>query len=573
MTAELSVAAGGYSAAGRKPSNQDAYGVRIPELPQSRYKGVAAAIADGISSSNVSHIASETAVSTFLSDYYCTSDAWSVRHAAERVLTATNYWLHNLTRQSESRYDRDRGYVCTFSAIVIKASTAHIFHAGDSRIYRLRNGKTEPLTEDHRLQVSSETSYLTRALGFRAELEVDYAATAIEPGDRFLLLTDGVYAHLSMDRLASICAASDVDQAARELVDSAFESGSDDNLTAVVLRIDAVPPPHAARPLPLLAELPAPPALEVGQEIDGYQVHGILHSSSRSRVYRVSDAGGKTLVMKTPAIDTLGDPAQLDRFLTEEWIGRRIDNANVIQIVVPDRPKNFLYTLTEYVDGKTLRQWMHDHPNPSWEEARRLIEQIARGLQAFHRMEMLHQDLRPDNVMLSRDGTVKIIDFGAVRVAGIEEMGSPLPQNEALGTLQYMAPEYLLGERGSQSSDIYSLGVIAYQLLTGHLPYGAALARARTRSAQRQIQYASSLGDDREIPVWVDGALRKAVEVDPVKRYAELSEFLYDLHHPREEFLTGRERPLIERDPAAFYKRLCFVLAVLLAISLLAHLA
>jgi serine/threonine protein kinase len=128
---------------------------------------------------------------------------------------------------------------------------------------------------------------------------------------------------------------------------------------------------------------------------------------------------------------------------------------------------------------------------------------------------MLHQDLRPQNVMIDRTGTAKIIDFGSTRVAGISEMASPLSQGEMLGTVQYMAPEYYLGEGGDERSDLYSLGVIAYQLLSGRLPYGADVARARTRAAQRQLHYQSVLADDREIPAWIDAVLRKAVHPDP----------------------------------------------------------
>ena len=102
---------------------------------------------------------------------------------------------------------------------------------------------------------------------------------------------------------------------------------------------------------------------------------------------------------------------------------------------------------------------------------------------AFHRKEMLHQDLRPQNVMIDATGTAKIIDFGSTYVAGIAENISPLAQGEMLGTVQYMAPEYFLGEGGDTRSDLFSLGVIAYQMLSGRLPYGAEVSRARTRAA------------------------------------------------------------------------------------------
>ena len=138
MTNTLTLSTGQYSDKGRKEINQDFHGLCIPDAPQLQTKGVAIALADGISSSDVSHIASAAAIRSFLDDYYCTSEAWTVKTAAQRVLEATNSWLYAQSRQSEHRYDRDRGYVCTLSALIIKSATAHIFHIGDSRIYRLR---------------------------------------------------------------------------------------------------------------------------------------------------------------------------------------------------------------------------------------------------------------------------------------------------------------------------------------------------------------------------------------------------------------------------------------------------
>src|SRR4029078_11238408 len=119
---------------------------------------------------------------------------------------------------------------------------------------------------------------------------------------------------------------------------------------------------------------------------------------------------------------------------------------------------------------------------------------------------------------------VKIIDFGSVSVAGVDEHAS-----QVLGTLQYTAPEYFVGDPGTERADLYSLGVIAYQMLSGRLPYGAEAARVRTRAAQRRLQYATLLDEQGDIPAWVDAALRKAVHPDPLQRYESLSEFVYDL--------------------------------------------
>jgi serine/threonine protein kinase len=222
----------------------------------------------------------------------------------------------------------------------------------------------------------------------------------------------------------------------------------------------------------------------------------------------------------------------------------------------------------EHVEGRTLAQWMTDHPRPDLEQVRGIVEQIARGLQAFHRMEMLHQDLRPENIMIDTTGTVKIIDFGSVRVAGVDERAGPLERAGILGTLQYTAPEYFVGDPGSEQSDLYSLGVIAYQMLSGRLPYGAEAARVRSRAAQRRLQYDPLVDAEAGVPAWVDAALRKAVHPDPRERYASLSELLYDLRHPNAELL--RTPSLAERNPVRFWKGVSCVLGLALFLVLLA---
>ena len=138
----------------------------------------------------------------------------------------------------------------------------------------------------------------------------------------------------------------------------------------------------------------------------------------------------------------------------------------------------------------------------------------------------------------------------------------PHCHDDILGTVQYTAPEYFLGEGGSPRSDIFSLGVIAYQMLTGRLPYGAQVAKTRTKSQQRKLRYKSALDDNREIPAWIDGALKKAVHPDPYQRYDELSEFVFDLRHPNKKFIATASTPLIERDPLLFWKCLSAILFV-----------
>lgn len=566
MARDLTVSIGQYSGKGRKEINQDFHGALIPAAPLLGLKGIAIALADGIGSSKVSQIASESAVAGFLSDYYCTPDSWPVKTSAQRVIAAANSWLHAQTRRSPHPHDKDKGYVCTLSVLILKSATAHLFHAGDSRIHRLSGRSLEPLTIDHRVVISSEQTYLSRALGMNEQIEIDYRAIPLEKGDIFVLTTDGVHDHVSPAQIADAIdrGAADLDAAAAEIAARAFQDGSPDNLTVQIVRIDELPVLDADEALGLATDLPPPPLLEPRALFDGYRIVRPLHDGHRSHIYLAVDIEtGDMVALKIPSIELRGDTAYLKRFMMEEWVASRIGSPHVLKPRPPGRRRNFLYTAMEYVEGQTLAQWMRDHPEPDLESVRSIAEQIARGLRAFHRMEMLHQDLRPENILIDRTGTVKLIDFGSVAVSGVIEASPQSSDGQILGTVQYTAPEYFLGQPGSPRSDLYSLGTIAYQMLTGQLPYGARMARARSRAAQRKIAYTPAAGAHRNLPAWIDPVLRKAVHPDPSRRQEALSEFVHDLRHPGPDMASGGFVPLIERNPLLFWKGLSFVLACL----------
>ncbi|WP_342104949.1 protein kinase domain-containing protein [Methylobacterium sp. SI9] len=573
---DLAVKIGQHSAAGRKAENQDFHGTLVPAPPALGLKGVAVALADGISSSAAGAAASQTAVKSFLSDYYATPDTWSVKNAAQRVIAAANSWLYAQTRRGIDPNDVDRGYVTTFDALILKGRAAHLFHVGDGRIWRVSGRSLEQLTEDHRVVVSAAESYLGRALGVTGRAEIDYQNLAIAAGDIFVLTTDGVHEHVHpREIVAAILGADDLDAAARAIVDAAHAAGSPDNLTIQIVRVEAVPEGEAADLLGDVGGLDPAPLLDPPAEFDGYRLLRVLHSGPRSRVYLAVEAEtGARVALKMLSLDLRDDPAQRKRFALEEWIARRIDNPHVLKAEPPARRRSHLYTVMRYVDGQTLTQWMRDHTMPELETVRGLVEQLARGVQAFHRREMIHQDLRPDNVLIDATGSVQVIDFGATKVAGVVEGDPRIDPAEILGTVQYTAPECFLGAASTAASDVFAVGVIAYQMLTGRLPYGDAVPRALTASAQRRLRYASALTVRPLLPVWVDGALRKALHPDPLKRYQALSEFVHDLRHPNPAFTDTRRPALLERDPLLFWRLLSLVLgliALTLAGVLIAH--
>ncbi|QOL81042.1 protein kinase [Pseudooceanicola spongiae] len=563
VTDVLSVSIGQYSSAGLKPSNQDFHGALVPEGQALALKGVTLALADGISSSDVSHLAAQTTVASLLDDYYCTSDAWSVRTAATRVIAATNAWLHAQNARIPG-LDHDRGQVCTLAALILKGGEAHVLHVGDSRVWRLSGDSLEPLTTDHRLTLSSTESYLDRAIGLRAEVEVDYARLALQPGDIYLLTTDGVHDHMEARFVArTLREVPDLSLAARLIAKEALARGSADNLTIQIARIDALPTGGLFE-----TSLPVPQGLRPGDTLDGYTLLRRVHANHRSTIFLASDPQGGQVALKVPAIEIREDPTYMRQFLMEEWIARRITSAHVLRAAPPPAQRSALYVVTEFVEGVTLRQWMTDHPNPSLDQVREIIGQVIRGLRAFHRGDMLHQDLRPENIMIDAAGTVKIIDLGSARVAGVQE-AAPMPQEDPiLGTLQYAAPEYFSGDPVSWRADLFSLGVIAYEMLTQRLPYGTQVSKVRARRDVARLSYRSAREEGNAVPDWLDDALRRACHPDPARRFEALSEFDAALRRPGAAYSRRNPVPLAQRHPLRFWQGLSALLAFICLILL-----
>lgn len=556
MPAQLKISLAQSSDKGVKAQNEDFYGAILPQDATLDSKGIAVAIADGMGSCARAREAAEHCVKSFLSDYFSTPETWSVKSSGAKVLTAINNWL-----LSNGNKDHSNGMVTTFSALVLKSTTAHIFHIGDSRIYRYRPAKTgsgsdlEQLTSDHRVWISQEKNYLSRAMGIDLHLDIDYKTVAMEAGDVYIMTTDGIHDYLGDSQIKQhMQSSAALDVIADKIVQHALDAKSHDNVTCQLLRVDALPSQDANEVFNELTRLPFPPPMGPGMSIDGYEILDEIHASTTSQLYKVRDReSGELYMMKTPSVNFADDPAYIERFYMEEWAGKRIDNEAVLRIFEPKRQRNFLYFIMEYIEGKTLKEWIKENPLPDIHEVTELTRKIIAGLRAFHRMEMLHRDLKPENIMLTKDGKVKIIDFGSVKIAGVQEISSPVERLELLGTKNYTAPEYLLGMQGSNRSDIFSLGVLVYQMLTGELPYGDALTRKLNWRTLNKIKYISAINYNPMIPLWLDGALEKAVKTDYRQRYDTFSEFFYDLTHPNPAFMKN-SAPLLEHNPVRFWQ-------------------
>ena len=551
--AELSISYGGASLAGARAVNEDAFAAAPPD----RLKGAVAVIADGVSNGEQADKASQTAVTEFIDEYLATPETWTVKASAARVLNALNRWL--------CHHD---GMACTVSAVIAKGRTAHVFHVGDSRVHRFRDGEFEQLTRDHRKQ-----AMLTNALGMDLDLEVDYLAEDLMTDDVFVLTTDGVHDALPTQHLRRHvgCAFAEnatLEGVSRAIVDAAVERGSEDNVSCLLVRIEATPDEDIDEAHRRILRQVIPPVLRPDARIDGYRVVRTIASGTRSHLYLVEDPTGRRLALKAPSESFAEDPVYLDGFLREEWIGKRIDHPGVMKIL-PRPESRFLYLVAEHLDGTSLRQWMLDNPRPAVDEVRRLTAEIAKALRAFQRLQIVHRDLKPENVMIDRDGRPKIVDFGTAYAQGFDELDQAVRETHPVGSVGYVAPECLIGQPASHAADIYALGVVAYEMLAGALPYKRPLARDAKAYLNRPYTPLAKVGRD-DVPRWVDLALAKATAQNPENRYEALSELVTDLARPNPELVRRAEAaPLLEKNPTLFWKLVSAVLAVLLVASVM----
>lgn len=539
MAQTLKIDAAFSTDAGIKPINEDSAGVKVPEDSYLlNNKGCALVVADGVSSAEAGREASHTAVERFIEEYFQTPDTWSVSKCGEQILSTINL---KLFRKSHEFSSDTKGYLSTFSSIVIKGRTAHFFHVGDSRIFLLREGEFAQCTTDHVASLGGGKTFLTRAIGMDNRLHLDYGRIPLEAGDRLLLCSDGVHDFIEEARIIETLA---MDQPAEfiadKFLDLAREGETDDNISAVVGIVEQLPFENLDDYSAKLTRLPFPPALEKGMKLDGFVVQKELFASSRSQLYLVKDeVSGELLAMKTPSPNFEEDTAYIDRFIQEEWIGIRIQHPNVVKIIRQDRKRSFLYYLMEYVEGEGLDKWLRKNQPPSPKRAINIVKQVAEGLKAFHQNEAVHQDLKPGNIMVTEEGKALVLDFGSVFVAGLSECVSPIIPDGVLGTAGYSDPLYLRGHNPGIQGDVYSLATITYEMFTGTLPYGDKIEQCRSAFDYDQLRYTEASSNNPVIPEWFDGALKRGTSFDLEERYRTIDDFMKDLLQPNPEFLKA----------------------------------
>lgn len=548
-------------------------------------------------------------------------------------------------------YQRVPPLLSTVSGVLCIGDRIHLFHTGDSRIYRVGADSLTVISHDHRIHHGQDKGALSAALGADTTVDLQQSVFTLHQNESLALMTDGVFEHIDATELQfELCSAStklfdqhqfqyqhqsqhDFINISKPLCQYAFNEGSNDNLTMVTMGMTALGPLTSSvlavtpdqsmsqenktsseadetelkktedySEIDQITRYKLPIGLQVGDKIDGFVVIKIIARTARSEVYLVEDIEGREFVLKSPSVNTVDDGEYLREFLKERKIGlslskhRRAGESAYNQTDpnrVPDQlPSSnsaydmgssegsrigasiqesgllryypvpasspYLYHLTEYIEGESLRAFMdRNAPCDVWQVYDLLIK-IGMAVRVMHRNYLLHQDIKPENILLTKSGAVKLIDFGSASSSILKD--STRPPN---GDLHYAAPEYYSDAPKGVHSDLFSIAVIGYELLTGQRPFSA---QALMTPSQSLIVPVAALHQNK-VPPTSQQALLRGLHSHPNARYQAIGEFLQDFN-PDNLAAQSDPKPLIVRNPLLVWHGICFIELVIIIILL-----
>ncbi|MBV2133068.1 bifunctional protein-serine/threonine kinase/phosphatase [Pseudomonas sp. MAP12] len=548
----LQLTIGEASATGPRSENQDALRVVTPAPALAASKGHLLALADGVSQCADGGLAARATLQALALDYYATPETWPVAQSLDRLLLAHNRWLQAA--------GGGQPLLTTLTALVLRGRRFTLAHVGDCRAYRWHAGQLQRLTSEHVWEQEGMQHVLKRALGLDQHLVMDYLDGDLQAGESFLLVSDGIWAVLNDSLIRSILEAEPEPQAAATaLVGAAHRAGSQDNASALLVRIDDLPQSSLADALARLQQWPLPPRLRDGQEFEGWQVERLLGESRQSLLYRVRDGQGRPWLLKTLTPALAEDPHTQQALLLEEWFLRRVAGRSFPEVHGLAQRQHLYFVMREYA-GQTLAARMEEQGPLPLADWLALARSLLRALGQLHRRNILHRDIKPENLLIGSDGELRLLDFGLAYCPGLsEDEAHSLP-----GTPSYIAPEAFAGQPPDERQDLFAAGVTLYRLLTGHFPYGE--VEAFQQPPNRAPTPASRYRPD--LPAWLDESLQKALANNPAQRFETSEEWLLALDQGERRAQDLPARPLLEREPLKFWRGLA-LLSLLVNLALL----
>jgi len=283
--------------------------------------------------------------------------------------------------------------------------------------------------------------------------------------------------------------------------------------------------------------------LEPGETLDHYRLDAMVARSGMSTLFKATDLrDGKSVAIKVPYEEMETDPVLVERFKREKDIGLELDHPGVVK-TYDEGPGSRLYMVMEWVEGRLLRSILNEERKLAIDRAVGLTLQICDALDTMHKHGVVHRDLKPENVMVDDADRIKLIDFGIAKKEDARRL-TFVEVSKTLGTPDYISPEQVKGQRGDQRSDIYSLGAMLYEMLTGDPPY--------TGSNPLAVMNERLLHDPepvrklrREVSPELEEIVKRALAREPRTRYQTASEMAWELEHPEMVGVEEAERPVV----------------------------
>jgi serine/threonine-protein kinase len=541
-----------------RENNEDFVGFWQPQtVEEKRSLGAVVVLADGVGGLNYGEVASRLAVETALKTFREVTGDQSPQQLIVQMFSAANRAVYDKGMEDHGK----SRMATTLAVVVLRNNEITVGNVGDSRVYLVRKATIKQLSTDHtytgmqqkfgliseqEAKTSENRSILTRSVGHELVIRVDVENSTVFKGDKVVLCSDGLYAHVADSEIADIVSRYSPAQACRQLVALAEQRGTEDNVSVQVLQINDVEKVALYRGVAMYQESADPTTgyeLRPGQTLDNrFLILETISRSGMATIFKATDQKTKqTVAVKVPLMQFESDPGFYSRFLREEEIGSRLDHPYILKFIpVEEGQRSRPYIVTEYLRGYTLSHLLNSvRPLPE-KDAIKLAGRVCEALVYMHAHGVVHRDLKPQNIMLCYDGTIRIMDFGIAKVKEGRRI-TFTGFTPAVGTPDYMAPEQVRGKRGDERTDIYSLGAILYEMVVGATPFEC------ENENPFVIMNARVTGDpvaprkrNPNVSPQAEEIILHAMERDPKNRYQSAAAMKADLDNPAAVQLTGR---------------------------------
>ncbi|HXN36107.1 MAG TPA: protein kinase [Opitutaceae bacterium] len=568
-----------------RPVNEDWLDFWESPDPLTREKqGSVAIIADGVGGFDHGEVASRLAVESALQEFQSVSGDVKPYALLRRMFTTACAKVH----EKAVSHRNGRPMATTLVASIFRDGAVCVANVGDTRAYFIRQKTIRRLTTDHvatsvpvklglllerQAMASPKRSELTRSVGAEPFCVPDFATQLISHGDFILQCTDGLHACVLDEEMREIISRSHPYDACKELVALAEKRGSDDNISLQLIEVRNWEQVAQSARVALGADVTPRKAVVAaaaaatgtgepgpGQLLDGrFEITDLVARSNMASIFKANDrTTGQSVAIKVPLMALEGDVAGYERFQREEEIGAGLNHPGILKVVKVDKPKSRPYLVMEFLEGETLAKIMTKRKKLPEAEAVAYASEICDALDYLHANGIVHRDLKPQNIMVCSDGSLRLFDFGIARVEKARRL-TFVGLTPTLGTPDYISPEQVRGKRGDHRSDIYSLGAILYEMVTGSTPFEG--------ESPYVVMNARVTGDPEaprklnpEIRTALEEVILHAMERDPKLRYETAGAMKRELNNLNLVEITHRDQRL--RAPQAGSGRRHMVLMV-----------